>query len=736
MIPVHRGATTPTQGTVPVFREYTQNNDPPSRQNRNTGPGKGPHQSLNHGLETRVTRLCLVLTVVAWAAAMAVFAETLWMPLPARASLLDAAGTLLFMLVFSGLVYGSVAYQLARLGYLRRSAQHVPAGRETLERCFDDERAPTLTVLIPSYKEEPEVVRRALLSAALQDYPHRRVVLLIDDPPAPSTAEDTARLARMRALPHEIESLLRPQAARFASVYHDFLKRWNTRSLDRCAETRRLVRQCKEAAAWFDAQAHDYPAGDHSNALLLRLVFETTRDDRLRRAEELERLAETGGADEAHILREYRRLNHLLHVELACFERKRYANLSHEANKAMNLNSYIALMGRGFHEVERADGLHLERCLPAEATLRVPDTDFLITLDADSLIAPDYAARLIHLMQQPGNERLAVAQTPYRTIPGAPGSLERIAGATTDIQRLQHQGFTAYGATYWVGANALLRVAALRDIVTDGVERGFRIKKFVQDRTVIEDTESSVDLVARGWRLYNYPDVLAYSATPPDFGALVIQRRRWANGGLVILPKLLRYLTTRLRKSAMEGFIRVHYLVSPAVANVGLLLLLALPFGEDGLLLWVPIAAAPYFLLYARDLRQVGYRWSDTLRVYALNLLLLPVNIGGVLKSLQQAITGRKTPFGRTPKISTRTAVPILYAAAPPLLLGLWTVGAGVDIWSGRWVLAACGLVNATFLAYAIRHFIGWKECREDIARGLENPRIRAALNNSVPAGI
>ena len=33
---------------------------------------------------------------------------------------------------------------------------------------------------------------------------------------------------------------------------------------------------------------------------------------------------------------------------------------------------------------------------------------------------------------------------------------------------------------------------------------------------MIEDTESTVDLIDRGWRLYNYPDRLAYSATPPD----------------------------------------------------------------------------------------------------------------------------------------------------------------------------------------------------------------------------
>ena len=54
---------------------------------------------------------------------------------------------------------------------------------------------------------------------------------------------------------------------------------------------------------------------------------------------------------------------------------------------------------------------------------------------------------------------------------------------------------------------------------------------------MIEDTESSVDLGIKGWTLFNYPERLSYSATPPDFGSLCIQRQRWANGGLLILSK-------------------------------------------------------------------------------------------------------------------------------------------------------------------------------------------------------
>lgn len=191
---------------------------------------------------------------------------------------------------------------------------------------------------------------------------------------------------------------------------------------------------------------------------------------------------------------------------------------------------------------------------------RVPDATYIITLDADSLLLPGYALRLLHVMSKPGNERVAVVQTPYSAIPHPARTLERIAGATTDIQYLIHQGFTRHRATFWVGANAVLRRAALDDIAVIEDENGRPIKRYIQDRTVIEDTESTIDLIDKGWTLDNYPERLAYSATPPDFGSLVVQRGRWANGGLIILPKLLRYLMKgpdKLQK-LREGFFRLH----------------------------------------------------------------------------------------------------------------------------------------------------------------------------------
>ncbi|MBW2257380.1 MAG: glycosyltransferase family 2 protein, partial [Deltaproteobacteria bacterium] len=324
--------------------------------------------------------------------------------------------------------------------------------------------------------------------------------------------------------------------------------------------------------------------------------------------------------------------------------------------------------------------------------------------------------------------------TPYHTYPGAPGMLERVAGATTDIQYLIHQGFTHFRATFWVGANALLRRTALEDIRVHDQERGFQIVRFIEDRTVIEDTESTIDLIARGWRLHNYPRSMSYSATPTDFGSLLIQRRRWANGGLIILPKLFRYLLRlpwRPRTFA-EGAIRFYYLASLTLANIGMLAILLYPFDAAPRSLWAPLAAVPYFYLYGRDLVRLGYQWTDLPRVYALNMMLIPVNLGGIAKSVYQGLTRRKIPFRRTPKVEGRTSAPALYILFELGLLSCMVWGFVTHVESQRVVYAAFTLLHAGFFAYVLVYYMGVRASYEDLRMQLapSGVRLTEALAN------
>ncbi len=678
-----------------------------------------------------ITKIFLLLTIVACSFAGFEMFGIFW------EQLLDhrpfaAIGQVAFFITIALLTYGNFVYQFTRIGYFKRLLKHSPVSRAELEKIYKQD-CPPLAVLVPSYKEELDVVRETLLSAALQDYPNRRVVLLIDDPPKPKSYADFEALQNMRALPNSLQRKFNDTAYPFIQARKEYLERKFSHKSKPLKETERLIQLYKDVTFWFQNQVNSYddPAiqkelPEHIRAFMRDFFFKEWSILHLERVSELESLWAKGGADPERIEKEYNRLAFLFCVNFSTFERKKYLNLSHLPNKAMNLNSYITLLGKRWKEREDSHGIFLEESNNTDFSFEIPEADLLVTLDADSVLLPDYILKLSHVLSSPENEKIAVAQTPYSSFSGSLNVLENMAGATTDIQYQIHQGFTHFGATFWVGANAMLRYKALLDIRTVYEERGFQIHKYIQDNTVIEDTESSIDLLDVNWNLYNYPERLAYSATPPDFGSLLIQRRRWANGGLIILPKLLRYVFRRPWSFVkfMEAFFRVHYLGSIAAVNIGLVILMGSPLGEGMETYWIAVSSLPYFILYGMDLVRIGYKWIDLIQVYSLNLLLIPVNLAGVFMSINQAITGKQIPFSRTPKVIGRTAIPALYVVAEYSLLAQLLFGFITNYLHKNWIYSIYNLGNAFLLGYGIIKFIGLRFCWEDILLSINKPPV------------
>ncbi len=676
--------------------------------------------------ERRLTWVCLVATCVVSGAIvvqgvsslLALWGRQAWWPVVAELLVGAAVATL---------VFGGMIYQLARVGRLSRHDLAVD-GEAVMNTVYSSNARPgRLTILVPSYREDVAVLRQTVLCAALQNYPDRRVVICLDDPPNSSDPSDTLALLAARALPGDVAALLRAPAARAETAEGEYLRRRRAGvSLTPDAEMTLLATEFDRAADWLDEQGREEAVATGTDQLFVRLVYTDRASWCRSRSRAAYDRCMAGTLTEADLAVAYAELGSLFRVEVTAFERKRFVNTSLEPNKAMNLNAYIALLGHSYREVAGPAGLRLEKVQPGEApdgdtgnspVVVVPDCTWLLTVDADSLLAHDYAARMIELLNQPRHRRTAICQTPYSAVPGLTGRLERTAASTTDIMSLFHQGSTYFNATYWVGANAMIRVAALRDIATLGSERGHTVHRFIQDRTLIEDTESTIDLIGAGWGLHNYPARLAYSATPPDYGSLLIQRRRWANGGLLIAPKLARSFSRMRPSDLTQAMLRFHYLTSTATVNVALLVLMSIPIAGRQYDLLLPVACLPYLFLYARDLRLTDRRARDLLGIYALNLLLVPVNLGGVLKSLQQAMSGSRTPFGRTPKVTTRTPVPCLYLALILGLVTLWTIGGVVDGLHGRWFHCAISGLNVVAILWGITVYIGWHHLTTDVLR-------------------
>ncbi|QKS14049.1 glycosyltransferase [Curtobacterium sp. Csp1] len=625
-----------------------------------------------------------------------------------------------YLVVVTFLTFSALMHLVARQGALERFATHVRVPRAELDRHFATGHTAPMTVLVPSYAEEPDVVATTLWSAALQEYPALRIVLLVDDAPFPTDPETAAKLDRTRAVATSIQQQLAAPSRRFQEALFAAEVEASRTPCASVETLRALVEHHRWADAWLRRHAREHEVVDHVDHFFHDQVLTGLADDLRLTAEALGAAVDSavaGGTTVTEVTSErvlelHRRLAWTFTAEVTTFERKRYANLSHEANKAMNLNAYIGLLGGAYVADETASGTVLRPVADESAAdLVVPASDYLLTLDADSVLLRDYCLRLVYFLEQPENERVAVTQTPYSSFRGAATRIERLAGATTDIQHILHQGMSRYAATFWVGANAVIRTRALRDIEEVETVGGFEVRRFVQDRTVIEDTESSVDLGMHGWTLVNYPERLSYSATPPDFGSLVVQRRRWANGGLLILPKYIRQVRERRargeRVGVVEMALRVNYMASIAWASFGLIFLLAYPYDSRLLSPMVLLAALPYFWMLGSDLRYCGYKRSDVFRIYGFNLVLMPVNVAGVLKSVQQMLTAKKIPFARTPKVRDRTAAPALYVLAPYAMVLFSVFTFARDAQAHNWGNAAFAVFNAVLASYAIVAYIG-----------------------------
>ncbi len=688
-------------------------------------------------------RLAIILTIVFW---VLYVVDTIIRQFfnPQGVNYTFAVQAFSYLAIVTVLIFSALMYLIARQGAFTRFRDHHRVPRAALDHHFGAGHG-DLTVLVPSYAEEPSVVRATLWSAALQEYPSMRVVLLLDNPPHPTDPTEISKLAESRGIADEIATAMAVPERRFREAMELFEREINAGSGEVSGDAvRRLAAHYRWAARWLSSQAYSDGALDHVATFFATEVVGGLADEFTLFATALDASAwDELAPTPKRMLELHRRLVWVFTAEMDTFERKAFTSLSHEANKAMNLNAYIGLMGRSFRrEDDRTSSVLWEVDDPSQANFSVPDSEYLLTLDADSLLLKDYCLRLIYFLEQSENSRVAVTQTPYSSFRGAPTRIERLAGATTDVQHILHQGMSHFGAAFWVGANAVIRKRALEDIVEIETVGGFEVRRYVQDRTVIEDTESSIDLGvyvqdrtviedtessidlgAHGWSLINYPERLSYSATPPDFGSLVVQRRRWANGGLLILPKLIRQIKARRNTphpvTLMELSLRLNYVASIAWASFGLVLLLAYPYNSRLLSPIVLLASLPYFIAMGSDLRYNGYQFRDIFRIYGFNLILLPVNLAGVVKSLQQAITGKRIPFARTPKVANRTASPILFVVVPLVIVAF----SGLTLWRNidaqNWGNAFFAGFNATLAIISIVSNIGIVNTLVDIWLGL-----------------
>src|SRR5205809_1430630 len=129
----------------------------------------------------------------------------------------------IFSISLLSLFYGNIVCQLTRIGQLKRHSDHRD-DYSNIEALHGLDGNPTVSILIPSYKEQIPVVMQTIISAALSEYPNRRITLLLDDPPLYGGA-DLLTLSATRDIVAELNETLAGAADRFRVAARDYFER-------------------------------------------------------------------------------------------------------------------------------------------------------------------------------------------------------------------------------------------------------------------------------------------------------------------------------------------------------------------------------------------------------------------------------------------------------------------------------------------------------------------------------
>ncbi|HSR43102.1 MAG TPA: glycosyltransferase, partial [Longimicrobiales bacterium] len=280
--------------------------------------------------------------------------------------------------------------------------------------------------------------------------------------------------------------------------------------------------------------------------------------------------------------------------------------------------------------------------------LESADGEFLLILDADFVPSPD----LLHRLLPPFRDReVGMVQARWDHLNEGESWLTRTQALLLDGHFFLEQG-GRYAADRFFNFNG-----------TAGIWRRSCLEEAGgwEADTLTEDLDLSYRAQMAGWRFVFLDDVGVPAEIPSRAGALEVQQRRWAQGGIQTARKLLPRLLRSARPWPVKLEAVVHlcgHLAHPLTLALGLLLLPSAlarrALGMEELLgldlLVFAAATVPFLLFYGAAGRRRRRPWPrllpDVVRTMALGVGLTAPVSRAVLRGLRSTGDG----FVRTPK--------------------------------------------------------------------------------------
>ena len=346
--------------------------------------------------------------------------------------------------------------------------------------------------------------------------------------------------------------------------------------------------------------------------------------------------------------------------------------------------------------------------------LGVVAADLVAVLDADHVAAPGFLTHTLGYFDDP---KIAVVQTPqdfYNLDSFEHGANRSWADRSRRKARFNEQalfyraiepGKNRWGAAFWCGTGAVVRVTALRQVGGVATE------------TVTEDIHTTIRLHRQGWKSVYHNEVLARGLAASDAQQYQAQRLRWGIGAMQVLrtdnPLTVRGLRLRQRlayASTLLGWFDAwrslgYLLVPPAVLFSGAVPIKAAP-------LTFGVAFVGTFLVQRLALALLGRGFAPQGISTVFEFVRMSPNIRATLTLLRPG--GRAftvTPKGRLGDDRRRTPTPglLTFSLALSVAAAVWfalsATGHTPLVYRQPWAAYGAAfwlLVNAGFVLVAI----------------------------------
>lgn len=378
--------------------------------------------------------------------------------------------------------------------------------------------------------------------------------------------------------------------------------------------------------------------------------------------------------------------------------------------------------------------------------LEYVDADVVGVLDADHVPTPDFLTHTLGYFDDP---RMAVVQTPqdfynadsFENGPNRSWFWPRRRNLAYNEQRLFYRaiqpGKNRWGAAFWCGTSALVRVAALKEVGGVACE------------TLTEDIHTTVRLHRRGWHSVFHNEVLAYGLAASDAGQYQSQRVRWGTGAMQLLrlehPLTGRGLALKQRlayAATLLGWFDAWRSLGFVLLPLAVMLSGAMPVVAPAgvFLLWFGVA----FLTQRVALGALGRGLAPQGMAILFEFIRMPANLTATLslfgrRERRFKVTGKGGSSARQ-----RTRVPALLVALSCLtvLALVWFAltlrGLTPTDYRVPWAAygaAGWSVVNGVFLVAAMRR-VGSEHFAADRRRGVRLQMRESVLVDDRPADL